>query len=387
MIGCGYTTVDGQLPSNPGERLKKDMGQSFLTHVTGTLRKLRKRARLTRTALSQKLKIPTSQPSQDDHRQATLEKLIHLLDRDYIRTRGTVAERLFYHQIAKALKHEIFEVRRKLGADYIASFQEKLIYPDFRIEPGQGIGIVPLKGYRPFDIAQAEARKTIVQREADELPSKGSLDYIASSQKDFDSGSAIAQLALDPNLIVPIIRYFGCLPVLFGFDINRASCREILKWSSHLYHRDPEDIMQIKVLIYLSDVDAETGPFTALPAELSHTVARQLNYRTGRLEDEEVYRIVGQGRENVCTGPQGTAIFCDTNRCFHYGGRIQGRSRYVLTVYYSLPTSTWFPLFPGDGERRNLAPLLCPLENHAFEQALLGLNWTVSELDDSLPNV
>ena len=293
-------------------------------------------------------------------------------DREYVRNKGTQDERRSYHELARTLKQEIFEARQKLANEYITSNIERVIDRDLLIEPAQGIATTSLANYPPFEAALTEAREIIAQREGDELLSKGSLDFIASSKKDFDANSAIAKLALDPNLMIPITRYFGFLPILFGFDINRASKKEILKWSSHLYHLDPEDTTQIKVFIYLNDVDECTGPFTALPADQSAVAVKQLNYAIGRLEDKQVYQAIGYGHEKVCTGSTGTVVFCDTNRCLHYGGRIQERERYVLTIYYSLPTSTWFPLFPGDGERRNLTPLLRPTQDSLIEKAILG---------------
>jgi hypothetical protein len=296
----------------------------------------------------------------------------NLRNRKYIRTKGTQKERQAYHQLARTSKQEIFNARKKLGDEYIAKHLEDVIDRNLTIDRDRGIAISSLQGYPAFEAALLEAKEQIDRREKDKVPSKGSLDFIASSKKDFDSNSALAKLAIDPNLIVPITLYFGVLPILFGFDINRASSQEILDWSSHLYHLDPEDTSQIKVFIYLTDVDEETGPFTALPADLSRVVAKRFNYKNHRLKDKDVYRAIGYGGEKVCLGETGTAIFCDTNRCFHYGGRIENRERYVLTIYYSLPTSTWFPLFPGDGECRNLVPLLHPDPNDSFEKALLG---------------
>jgi hypothetical protein len=295
-----------------------------------------------------------------------------LRNREYIRTQGTQKERQAYHQLARTSKQAIFNARKKLGDEYIAKHLEDVIDRNLTVDRDRGIAISSLKGYPLFEAALLEAKERIDRRSKDKVPSKGSLDFIASSKKDFHSDSALAKLAIDPNLIVPITRYFGILPILFGFDINRASSQEILDWSSHLYHLDPEDTSQIKVFIYLTDVDEKRGPFTALPADLSRVVAKRFNYKSQRLKDEDVYRAIGYGREKVCLGATGTTIFCDTNRCFHYGGRIENRERYVLTIYYSLPTSTWFPLFPGDGEYRNLTPLLHPDPNDRFEKALLG---------------
>ncbi|MBR8827575.1 MAG: hypothetical protein DSM107014_06640 [Gomphosphaeria aponina SAG 52.96 = DSM 107014] len=292
------------------------------------------------------------------------------LEREYIRNQGTQNERYLYHQLARIFKQEIFTARAKLGEEYISNNQDSLV--NAQMEITAGIAITSLRGYPPFEAALAEAEKIITARKDNELPSKGSLDFLASSKKDFALNSAITQLALDPNLIIPITKYFGFLPIVFGFDINRAKSKKLLNWSSHLYHLDPEDIQQIKVFIYLSDVDENSGPFTALPADKSRLVTEQLHYTIGRLKDQEVDKIVGKGQEKVCLGAKGTVVFCDTNSCLHYGGRIKEKERYVLTIYYALPTSTWFPLFPGDGERRNLTPLLSNVTDTLLEKALLG---------------
>ena len=318
--------------------------------------------------LETKIKIKDKNPQSI----ARIKEIIYLIDRNFIRTKGTSDERKLYHEFSSFIKCDILEARQKLGQEYINKNLDKVIDKNFAIDRDRGIGITSLSGYPPLEAAFSEARQIIQQRVGKSLTSKGSLDFIASSKKDFDSNSAIAQLVLDPNLLVPITKYFGVLPILFGFDINIASNREVLEWSSHLYHLDPEDTTQIKVFIYLDDVDENAGPFTTLPADKSKIVAEHFNYTVGRLKDEEIYKVIGYGHEKVCLGTTGTTIFCDTNRCFHYGGRIKERERYVLTIYYSLPTSTWFPLFDGDGERRNLTPLMYPAEDSEFEKALLG---------------
>jgi|GEM_PF-1511298 len=301
------------------------------------------------------------------------------LDRNYIRNEGEQNERYFYHYLAKILKQEIFTAREKLGEEYIACYQDSLLNSNFTIEPTKGIAITSFQNYPTFQAALTEAEEIIKIRKDNDVPSKGSLDFLATSKKDFDNNSAITKLALDPNLVIPITRYFGCLPILFGFDINRARSKKILKWSSHLYHLDPEDIKQIKVFIYLTDVDKNSGPFTALPADKSKIVVKKLNYKIGRLSDKEVSKIVGKRVEKICLGEQGTMIFCDTNTCLHYGGRIKETERYVLTIYYALPTSTWFPLFPGDGDPRNLTPLLKASENNELEKALLGAEFLLPD--------
>ncbi|MCU0534222.1 MAG: hypothetical protein MUD14_10045 [Hydrococcus sp. Prado102] len=318
------------------------------------------------------LELKISKIDKNPQSLALIKQIIYLIDRDYIRSQGTREDRQYYYEIARFIKRDSWKLREILAQEYIKKNIDKVIDRTVKIDDEIGIAIASLKGYSLLETALIEAKEIIQKKENQKLISKGSLDFIASSKKDFDSNCAIARLALDPNLLVPIANYFGILPILFGFDINRASSREVLDWSSHRYHLDPEDTMQIKVFIYLDDVDENVGPFTAISADKSKAIAEYFNYTVGRLKDEQVHSIIDPKNETICIGRKGTTIFCDTNRCFHYGGRIKERERYVLTIYYSLPTSTWFPLFPGDGERRNLTPLMRPSEDSEFEKALLG---------------
>ena len=266
--------------------------------------------------------------------------------------------------------------RQALGKSYLrehACFAEP---HETLIDPVAGLGQIGLAGWDIADKAIAECQKLIAERENQALPSKGSLDVIADGKRDIDDVSPIARLALSPLLIVPVTKYFGMLPILFSIGLTRAKSDDLLDWSSHLFHRDPEDITQIKVFLNLVDVDGDTRPFHALPAGLSQIVAKKLDYSVGRLTDQKVHELVGPGKEFVALGPIGTATFCDTNRCFHFGGRPGKRDRYLLVIQYVLPTCTWFPQRQGDGERRNLLPKLTTDGRSKYKNALLGATLT-----------
>ncbi len=124
----------------------------------------------------------------------------------------------------------------------------------------------------------------------------------------------------------------------------------------------------------MNDVDAQTRPFTALRADYSERVSKALNYAKGRLTDEQVHSVVGRGHETTFLGPTGSTAFCDTTRCLHFGGRPGTNLRDLIVLYYSLPTATWLPLYPGDGEPRILVPHLNPIEGDPFSAAVLGRN-------------
>jgi hypothetical protein len=295
-----------------------------------------------------------------------------LVNRQYIATCGTRWERYAYHHIASQIKKDAIEERRRLGELYLEMTKVDPHGSMVRIDPAIGQGTADLSEVPAIQLGIEEALSICATRDESKCPSKGSLIFLASSKKEFGHTSSLAQLALSPTLIRPITEYFGMLPILWGFDINRAASMELLETTSHMYHFDPEDISQIKVFIHLSDVDTQTRPFTALPAPASERVSRELDFAIGRLTDEQVYSVARQGDEIAHLGPIGTAVFCDTNRCLHFGGRPGPNIRDLIVLYYSMPTSTWLPLFPGDGTPRYLTGQLEPVKDDLFSAALLG---------------
>jgi hypothetical protein len=295
-----------------------------------------------------------------------------LADRGYIAMRGNRWERRAYHDLAARIKHEAIAERRRLGEQYLAAHTNGADSAPICVDRRTGLGAANLADNPLVQAAIDEARRVIASKDPATCPSKGSLIFLASSQEDFDDGSALTRLALSPLLLRPITEYFGMLPILWGFDINRASSEDLIDTSSHMYHFDPEDLSQLKVFIHLNDVDNETRPFTALPADLSAQAAEALKYAIGRLTDEQVHGVIGAGHERSFLGPTGSAAFCDTTRCLHYGGRPGKNIRDLIVLYYSVPTTTWLPLYPGDGEPRILTPLLTPREDDPYSAALLG---------------
>lgn len=299
------------------------------------------------------------------------------LNRDYVRYKGSQHEKQAYHDLARSSKRSTILQRQLLAEKYLGEKVTLSEYPSFgMIDNQKGVLKTSIQHNPKFSSALKEAQDYIKKRDDLELPSKGSLDFIASSKKDFHRNSPIVKLAVSPIVLVPIIRYLGMLPILFSIDISRANKREILDYSSHLYHLDPEDVTQIKVFIYINDVDENTGPFTALPANISAEVTRHFDYRRGRLTDEAVYEFIGDGKELSCKGEKGTTIFCDTTKCLHFGGRIVDKTRYMLTLMYILPTSTWFPLHSDDGNTRILTDRITPKDDE-IDMALFGRSFTM----------
>jgi hypothetical protein len=187
-----------------------------------------------------------------------------------------------------------------------------------------------------------EARTMIAMRNGALVRSKASLDYLTEAA-DYDQSSAAVRFAWLPEVLAPIIRYFGMLPILNDIFVTRASAKELLRKTSHMFHADNVvDMTQMKILMHLTDVDEDCGPFHALPAHLSQIVVSRRGAKEGRIADEEVKDVVGRGQASPSVGPAGTFSYCDTTRCLHFGGRPPSPGkpvRELLFIRYVLPTS------------------------------------------------
>jgi len=98
------------------------------------------------------------------------------------------------------------------------------------------------------------------------------------------------------------------------------------------WHIDVEDRRILKAIIYLNDVNHDSGPFEYIPRPLTPP------YRTlrhgGYLSDQEVEQAVPAHHWKPCTGSSGTVIFTDTCNIFHHGRVPVANERYAVFFSY-----------------------------------------------------
>lgn len=142
--------------------------------------------------------------------------------------------------------------------------------------------------------------------------------------------------------------YLGRLPQLAGAALwwtppNDTATR------SQLWHLDEEDRSQVKVLVPMTEVTAESGPFTFIPSAASARAVEAYNAgrtfgrwrRLGRLTDD---MLAGCGVDPVdhaiaMTGSPGAGVIVDSSRCLHFGSRGNKVDRVVL-MFHFLPWDT-----------------------------------------------
>ena len=114
-------------------------------------------------------------------------------------------------------------------------------------------------------------------------------------------------------------------PADLGVAVKREIANGVLEGTRH-FHTDPEDENVLKIIVYLNDVDAGTGPFQCLSAPDSAEV--------GKARGAELERIVPASNWVTCLGPRLTANVCDTARCLHRASPPLTTDRYSITFSY-----------------------------------------------------
>ena len=283
-----------------------------------------------------------------------------MFERSFVITQGSMKQRKQYQELASYLKADDIARRRMLGQRYLA---EKELAPetrDFDVPQDVANTSINLSQHPLVQevIAEAMGKYNEVIASGKELPSKDSLQYVGSAGKPFGADSSLFRLATSPLLLAPVIRYFGMLPIMTGFGVTLAKNEEFHRKSSQRLHFDPEDRSQLKIFLYLTDVDETSGPFMAAPAKECEFLFERPDFILDRQDDA----VLDEGLIKEYHGPAGTAVFADTCRCLHGGGRPGERKRLLLCMEYNMPTHLGSKLWPGDHE-----PERCRTENIKIE--------------------
>ncbi len=197
-----------------------------------------------------------------------------------------------------------------------------------------------------------------------------SLEGVPRTDRSYNS--AINRLAMHPEVLRVVSNYMGALPLLYRINVLYSPNNEVLEKSSQFFHLDPEDVIMSKIFIFVEDVDADTGPTTVVPADISTKVRRSIDYRKGRVPDEVVTRIGGAQNVVQCTGPAGTLAFLDTCRCFHMGSRVASKPRHVIMIQYQTPYAASFDL-EGSLGNMPIGASAVPPQPTRLEEYLLGV--------------
>jgi len=241
---------------------------------------------------------------------------------------------------------------------------------DIHIPPDAGFLVAPEGRFEETAAIVAEARAQLVRFDATAPPPGKNRKRFLQNVLDASTltlDSAIVRFALRGDVLAAVSEYLGVVPFLSTIAVYHSDTVEGDLKSSQLFHCDGDDVTQIKIFVYCSNVDARSGPLTALDAATTRAVQARTGYRfRDRLTDDQVREAVSTAREHAFLGCPGTTVFLDTSRCFHFGSRVarDAPPRLVTMVQYQTPYSF---MLPGDAQagspfRHLVTPSLTPLQ-------------------------
>ncbi|WP_146132095.1 2OG-Fe(II) oxygenase [Pleurocapsa sp. CCALA 161] len=163
---------------------------------------------------------------------------------------------------------------------------------------------------------------------------------IAESQKVIEYPE-IFTWGLEQKLIATISKYLK-LPVAYHGAYVRRDIANNIAYKTRLWHLDKEDRRIVKIIIYLKDVDQNSGAFQYIPKRFTSALIRKLKYNHEYLPSKKVERFVSSSEWISCKGQTGTVIFVDTANIFHRGLIPQTSDR--LSIFFDYTSA--FPLRP-----------------------------------------
>lgn len=141
----------------------------------------------------------------------------------------------------------------------------------------------------------------------------------------------IAEIASDPLILNIASEFLGCKPTLSSVNMWKSLEGRENAQAAQNFHRDVDDYKFIKVFVYLSDVDMESGPHVYVESSSQSKEFR----RVGRFRDDEIESVFGKEKVKYFTEPCGSVFMVDTFG-IHKGLLPKGKNRLLLQFEYSI---------------------------------------------------
>jgi hypothetical protein len=167
----------------------------------------------------------------------------------------------------------------------------------------------------------------------------------------------IQNLAADTGLLDIAQRYLGCLPVLDSIAMwwSTPHLERPADEIAQRFHIDNDRLRWLKIFIYLTDVNQESGPHVFVRHSHLREPRRAELVARGyvRLADEDVRRVYRADEIVDIVGPAGTVLLEDTSG-FHKGRMPEKLERLMLEYQFSSN------LFGANYEPMRLSGPPCP---------------------------
>jgi hypothetical protein len=188
-----------------------------------------------------------------------------------------------------------------------------------------------------FDEAAQRARHLYEQpREQSDADAGSKATYLTKlATRSYAVGDPFVRLALHPNVLALANGYLRLRSTLRALDLWLTRPTPGPAIQTQLWHRDADDVMNVKMFVYFTDVTRAAGPLCYAPGTHPLGTRRQLPERDehARSTDDQLARIVPERDWVLCEGRPGTVVFADT--CgYHKQLKPEGAERMLLMAHY-----------------------------------------------------
>lgn len=187
----------------------------------------------------------------------------------------------------------------------------------------------------------------------------GKKDFLKSYNLDVfkNENHIFLKFLFKDDLINKVVGYLGKDITLSNVSILYSENKTFEEGRSQNMHMDGEDIKQIKIFLYISDVDESSGPLTVINKKYSKILFNKVDQnrfikkKTVRVSDEFLEKFSMMNNVNPLIGRSGTINLVDTSNCYHFGSRPGSNPRYVL-MYQLLSSFSYY--LPMNKNNKNL---------------------------------
>lgn len=180
--------------------------------------------------------------------------------------------------------------------------------------------------------------------------------YPITNLENYDLNHPVIKLATNPTILSSIANYMGEAPILWNTKIvfspykptnkkdNLLTRIRNLRYKggfskykgSQLFHIDADHPHTVKLWLYLSDVNQDSGPLTFIPGNYSDQAIHDLGKNsTNKQLDKDLKNYINKKR--TLTRKAESVFLIDTGRCLHYGSRdVKSKEgRLALIIQYT----------------------------------------------------
>ena len=166
-------------------------------------------------------------------------------------------------------------------------------------------------------------------------------------------------LANRPDILALVERFFGCRPTISYMAAWWSYATGIAAQQAENFHRDVDDWRFVKLFVYLTDVDENSGPH--IYVRKSASLARLTDIR--RCTDGEVAAAFPAEDIVTMTGDAGTG-FLENTFGLHKGRPVAKGHRLIFQVVYSLLPLPYGPRKPVIGREEAIACAGGPINSY-----------------------